>query len=225
MFRSPLCSPWLTPLADFLFVSLRFSLPPSLSVSLPPTIHRITWARGMKRCIVFFWMRAACVCVRVAAILYRYADIAALACYSGQRRKGCVLSTIYRPFPHVISPVLLAAHTEAPFQQTHLYTSYFIHWIMWRVEVSPVKLQRTLWLLYRFCIRVQVGRLRPLKLPFRQQCRFFLLLCTLEMEQSDYFTVTMKTHQSLIIKKRVRITSKNKRFEKVRFIFHSCFLF
>lgn len=94
MFRSPLCSPWLTPLADFLFVSLHFSLPPSLSVSLPPTIHRITWARGMKRCIVFFWMRAACVCVRVAAILYRYADIAALACYSGQRRKGCVLSTI-----------------------------------------------------------------------------------------------------------------------------------
>lgn len=230
MFRSPLCSPWLTPLADFLFVSLSFSLPPSLSVSLrlPPTDYPPNYVSKRNEKMYCVLLNASCVCLCSSSChplpLCRHCGLSMLQ-WSEEKGMCFKHHCIYRPFPHVISPVLLAAHTEAPFQQSHLYTSYFTHWIMWRVEVSPVKLQRTLWLLYRFCIRVQVGKLRPLKLPFRQQCRFFFPSVhswngAIWLLYSDDEDTSVFNYQ-----KRVRITSKNKIFEKVRFIFHSCFLF
>lgn len=178
-------------------------LSPSLSLRLPPTDYPPNYVSKRNEKMYCVLLNASCVCLCSSSChplpLCRHCGLSMLQ-WSEEKGMCFKHHCIYRPFHHVISPVLLAAHTEAPFQQSHLYTSYFTHWIMWRVEVSPVKLQRTLWLLYRFCIRVQVGKLRPLKLPFRQQCRFFLL-CSLEMEPSDYFTVMMKTHQSLIIKK------------------------
>lgn len=164
----------------FSFVSLRFSLPPSLR--LPPTDYPPNYVSKRNEKMYCVLLNASCVCLCSSSChplpLCRHCGLSMLQ-WSEEKGMCFKHHCIYRPFPHVISPVLLAAHTEAPFQQSHLYTSYFTHWIMWRVEVSPVKLQRTLWLLYRFCIRVQVGKLRPLKLPFRQQCCFFFFFCAL----------------------------------------------
>lgn len=226
-----LCSDHLSALLGWPH-SLTFSLSRSVSLSLPlspsPSHRLSTELREQEEwkdvCVL---LNASCVCLCSSSChplpLCRHCGLSMLQ-WSEEKGMCFKHHCIYRPFPHVISPVLLAAHTEAPFQQSHLYTSYFTHWIMWRVK-SPVKLQRTLWLLYRFCIRVQVGKLRPLKLPFRQQCRFFFPSVhswngAIWLLYSDDEDTPVFNYQ-----KRVRITSKNKIFEKFRFIFHSCFLF
>jgi len=87
------------PLPDFLFVSLCLCLSRSPSHLLSRELRE---QEGMKRGIVLCWMQAVCVsvCQCFSGFLYStlalcdYADIAALACHSGQRSKVHVLTSI-----------------------------------------------------------------------------------------------------------------------------------
>lgn len=102
-------------------------LSPSLSLCLPPTDYPPNYVSKRNEKMYCVLLNASCVCLCLSSChslpLCSYADIAALACYSGQRRKGCVLSTIVFTALFLMSEVQCCLeHTQRLHLSSHTCT-------------------------------------------------------------------------------------------------------